>query len=107
MGPAATLVAFAASAGATPQDVTFSVDWHGPSIGAPSTGGGPITEGDLLFPPAVVPAFGPQPPPRTFLNGGQLGLSRYALCAPHPPSVPCGVEVDAVSFGDDLLLTGD
>ncbi|MCP3914203.1 MAG: hypothetical protein GY711_01470 [bacterium] len=102
-GLAATCIAFASAA---QQDVTFSIDWHGPTISMQSPAGAPITEGDLLFPPLGRPAFGPLPPPRTFLNGGQLGLSRYDLCSPHPPSQPCGVEVDALSFGDDFLLTG-
>ena len=84
------------------QQLIYSIDWHGPTIAMAQPGAAPITEGDLL---TRVPAFGPFPqPPNTFLDGGALGLSQYPVCVGHPPGTPCGVELDALSRGEDLLL---
>lgn len=82
----------------TPTELTFSVDWQGPIMGA-QTATGRITEGDLLFQPA--PTFGPGLPgiriPASF-------LARYQQCIGHPAGVACGVEIDALSFGRDARL---
>jgi hypothetical protein len=98
---AATLLGTGARA-----QVTFSIDWKGPTISMSPTGGGPpITEGDILMPPPGGPAFGPLPKPQTFLNGGQLGLQFYSSCVGHTAGHPCKVEVDALSFGRDKSYT--
>jgi hypothetical protein len=100
---AAFAVASAAVARAqNPNRVTFSIDWHGPTVGRPASGSGtPITEGDILRPVNGVPTFGPMPRPEIFLTGGQLGLQRYPTCVGHQGGTPCGVEVDALSYGTD------
>ena len=88
--------------------ITFGIQWHGPTVGQPSSSPGiPITEGDLLLTASGDPAFGPLPRPQIFLNAGQLGISRYALCVGHPGGTPCGIEVDALSFGTDAPFRCD
>ncbi|MCA8980851.1 MAG: hypothetical protein H6831_05530 [Planctomycetes bacterium] len=87
----------------------FSVDYFGPTIATPDSAfGAPITEGDVLFPMTLLPAYGPLLPPsidRAAGPGGlpplDLGLAGYAGCAGHPPGVACTVEVDALSHGRD------
>jgi len=82
--------------------VSFSLDWHSQSVGLPSnTGGTLLTESDILLPALGDPAFGPQPRPQISITGGQLGLSRYPVCVGHPGGTPCGIEVDALSYGTD------
>ncbi len=89
----------------------FSVDWNGPSIGLPNSfTGTPITEGDLLAAPGLVPAIGPLPAPGTVETGGfvaplGLGLGFYAVCSGHPAYTPCKVEVDALSHGLDAIVS--
>ncbi|MFN0009506.1 MAG: hypothetical protein ACKVXR_16530 [Planctomycetota bacterium] len=88
--------------------ISFSIDWQGPSVGLPSsTPGIPLTEGDILLPASGQPAFGPSANPQIFRNGGQLGLTRYPFCVGHQGGTPCGIEVDAISYGNDdrFLLT--
>ena len=91
----------------------FSIDYKGMTIAVPATGSGiPITEGDLLAPgtPGMLPAFGPLPPPMIFISGGfgppapGLGLPRHPGCIGHLPAIPCGVEVDALSYGMDYAV---
>jgi hypothetical protein len=103
---AITLAAVAATCGAAQAQTVFSIEYRGPTIAVPnSCTGVPITEGDLLSPgtPGGVPALGPLPAPCVFITGGPggLGLPMWAGCVGHPPGMPCGVEVDAVSFGTD------
>ena len=102
---ATTLVLLAVEHGARAQQasISFSLEWHGPSIGQPSSGTLilPMTEADILLPASGQPAFGPSPRPQIFLDGGQLGLSRYPMCVGHPGGTPCGIEVDALSYGND------
>ena len=89
-----------------PTHISFSVDYHGPANGAPSTGGPPITAGDILMPAAGEPQLA-NPHllrPALRISGGQLGLSNYAGCVGQGPGVPCGVEVDALSYGVDYAL---
>ncbi|MCB9915299.1 MAG: hypothetical protein H6828_09135 [Planctomycetes bacterium] len=103
---AASLVAGAAflagQAGA--QQVTFSIDWHSPTLPIPdfftST---PITEGDILAPATLTPALGPLTMPGIAISAGPtgLGLPAWAGCVGHPGGTPCGIEVDALSYGTD------
>ncbi len=82
--------------------VTFSVDFRGSTIARPDSGAAtPITEGDVLRAASGQPAFGPLPAPTIVLNGGNLGIGAYPTCVGHTPGSPCGVEVDALSFGRD------
>lgn len=88
----------------------FSLDYQGPTIAAPECANGvPVTEGDIYMPctPGNVPAFGPLPIPMRSLTGGVggLGLLLHAGCVGHPPGLPCGVEVDAFSYGSDADLS--
>ncbi|MFT5052910.1 MAG: hypothetical protein ACI8QZ_004348 [Chlamydiales bacterium] len=106
----AALATLAAAGAARAQDlpVVFSVDWHGPSISLDDTAiGVPITEADLLFTTSTDTSFGPLESPGIRITGGELGLSRYSLCSGHAAGMPCGVEVDAISFGKDKALEND
>jgi hypothetical protein len=89
----------------------FSITWHGPPKGMPSGFGPPITEGDLLIPglpPTFAPAFAAMPVPAIVVPGGfgppGLALPLYPGAVGLGPGVPGFVELDAVSFGTDLLL---
>ncbi len=97
---AVTLLANAASA-----QFVFSIDYHSGSVALPdSFGAVPITEGDLLTPALGAPAIGPLATPGIDVSGGAtgLGLGLHATCVGHPTDTPCGVEVDAVSYGNDF-----
>lgn len=106
--PSAGSLLAAPSQGSPPgqgQDILFSISFRGPTISQLDSGQGvPTTEGDLLAPAAGGPVLGPQPRPRIVTTGGALGLGAYTACLGHPPGTPCGVEVDALSRGYDLLL---
>lgn len=106
-GAALALLGIEGSAWSQQHPISFSIEWHGPSVGQPSsTPGTPMTEADILLPASGQPAFGPSPRPQIFLNGGQLGVARYPMCVGHSGGTPCGIEVDAFSYGnDDRLLT--
>lgn len=108
---ALTLLSLSASAQAQATPLyTFSVDWHGPTVGAPdSMFGFPITEGDVLRPAPGFPAFGPLPAPAIQFSGGfapvpGLGLAFHAPCVGHAGGTPCRVEVDALDYGRSRLL---
>jgi hypothetical protein len=113
-----TLPALALSAGAmgllsasAQAQVVFSIDYRGASIGTPATGGGCITEADLLTPATAggVPAYGPLPPPAISISGGfgppgpGLAIPGFG-CGCHAPGVPCPRELDALSFGMDTII---
>ncbi len=91
------------------QQISFSVDWHGNSVGIPSSNYAfPITEGDILLPAAGVPMLGPLATPDMVINAGfapgpGLGLWGHLPCAGHPGGTPCIVEVDGMSYGNDPL----
>lgn len=75
--------------------VTFSIDYGGPTNGFPdSLLGTPITEGDILAPNGGTPALGPLGRPGLSISGGAggLGLALYPLGP---------IEVDALSYGQD------
>lgn len=89
----------------------FSITWQGPPKGLPSGFGPPITEGDLLIPglpPTFAPAFLAMPFPAITVTAGfappGLALPLYPGAVGLPAGVPGFVELDAVSFGTDLLL---
>lgn len=88
----------------------FSIDWHGPTVGAlDSAFGFPITEGDILKPAPGMPAFGPLPFPSIQYSAGfapvpGLGLLLHAPCAGHPGGTPCAVEVDALDYGRAAMV---
>jgi hypothetical protein len=108
---AAALGAFASSASA---QTLFSLDFRSLSIGAPATGGGCISAGDILMPaPAGVPAYGPLPLPIIAISNGfgppgpGLGIPMIGpvICVcPVPAAIPCAREVDALSLGRDALI---
>ena len=89
-----------------PTDVSFSIDYQGQSNGVVPPNGPPITAGDILSPWSGMPQLAnPQlPPPFQRVTGGQLGLVNYGLCVGSGPGVPCGVELDALSYGLDHPL---
>jgi hypothetical protein len=107
---ALTTGALASFAPRSDAQVVFSIDYRGASIGSPATGGGCITEADLLTPAPPGPAYGPLPPPMIFISGGLgppgpgLGIPAGPGCVCHPPGVPCGREVDALSYGMDARI---
>jgi hypothetical protein len=85
--------ALAALGGSATAQITFSVDFRGPSAGAPACGAGPvITPHAILTPctPGGVPAPGPLPPPAVFMPGGPGGVG-----------IPGMADLDALSFGFD------
>ena len=101
-----------------PPPTVFSIDGRGPTITLPDPfTGALITAGDLLTPrnggapgtPGVPERAAPSP--GIFASAGfnpvvaGLGLTAHGACVGVPPSVPCPVEVDALSFGQDDPLT--
>lgn len=94
--------------------VVFSVDWRSGTVGSlDSQLGTPITEGDLLLPPAPsrVTAFGPLQAPSVLVRAGpasfgepHLGLNGYSICLGHAGGTACVVEVDALSSGSGPAL---
>ena len=81
-----------ALAAPVPAQVSFSIDYRGPTIAVPSPT--PITEGDLLVPLAGASGYAPLPPPFITIAGGVvappapgLGLPWYAAAQGHPPGV--------------------
>jgi len=87
--------------------VTFSIDWHSPTVGVSDTCTGiPITEGDVLTPASGGPAFGPLLPPCTAISGGAggLGLAFHSACVGHVGGSICRVELDALSYGGDARI---
>jgi hypothetical protein len=76
--------------------LVFSIDYKGPSHSAP--GGTVLLEGDALVASGTM--VGPLPPPTVFLTTQQLGIGPGSCTVP-ANGVPCGVELDALSFGDD------
>ncbi|MCP3920276.1 MAG: hypothetical protein GY711_32520 [bacterium] len=112
---AASSLLVAVTAPATHAQVTFSIDNHGPTIGAADAFFGfPITEGDILTPatgPPFVPngpALGAPLPPALLISvgfgppGPGLAHPAHAACAGHAPATPCPVEVDALSYGLEM-----
>jgi hypothetical protein len=98
--------------------VVFSIDFQGPTIGQSDAAyATAITEGDLLTAaPAGVPGAPSPSPPRIVVFAGQphagplgidLKLSGYGAAVGHAPGEAGGIEVDALSFGTDFLLTPD
>jgi len=107
-------VALIGSAATARAQFTFSIDFLGPTNGAPNPCTLlPIRPSDILTPstggPCApgFPLIGPLPVPTTLIPGGPvligLGLATYAGCVPAPPGVPCPNEVDALSYGIDAI----
>lgn len=86
----------------------FSIDWRSSSHGVASCGGAPITAGDILS-ACPAPGLGPLATPRIVVPGGPggLGLATHPGCVGSGPGVMCGVEVDALSSGDDAPFKPD
>jgi hypothetical protein len=105
------MIAAAAAVAATSShaQVTFSIDWHSPTVGTPdSASSTPITEGDILSAFGGTPALGPLPSPGTVISAGPtgLGLAAYTACLGHAGGTPCALEVDALSYGTDFGFLG-
>lgn len=96
------------AADAQVQTAVFSIEYHGPTVGAPGPQGLLYSEGDLLLQTADTLRLGPAELPLRLLDGGTLGLPNYAQCfaAGHGPGDPCGIELDALSFGQDYPIQG-
>lgn len=89
-------------AAAQQRQVVFSVDYHGPTKSRPDSGAAiPITEGDVMRRATNAPPFNVTAAPFTTITGGGLGLSLYTTCVGTTAGQPCGVEVDAISFGNE------
>jgi len=92
-----------ASTAAAQSQFTFSIDWQSASMGSPSSGGVPMTDGDLYHPSTLsaMPAPGFVPAPTMSLDHAvDLGLP--GGCVGRGPGVPCAIEVDAFSRGADF-----
>ncbi|MCP5021147.1 MAG: hypothetical protein GY930_05160 [bacterium] len=88
------------------QQSVYSIDWRSPSVGIPDAGTAtPMTSGDLLIPTTGLPAIGPLPMPTIGMTHGLGGLGLIPGCIGVPGGAPCPVEVDALSFGQDLPVT--
>ena len=81
----------------------FSIDWQSASMGSPSSTGVPMLDGDIYRPatPSATPAPGLLPPPAVAAaHASDLGLP--VGCSGRGPGIPCAVEVDAYSQGQDF-----
>lgn len=88
---------------------TFSIDYQGSTISVvDSFTATPITDGDILTTATAFPVLGPVPTPGILISGGPagLGIPSHPGCVGHLPGVPCGIEVDALSFGVDARVQG-
>ncbi len=101
--PATTFVALlaASTSSAYAQRTLFSVDWRGPTVGMPDPSGVPITAGDILTPTAGMTMLGPLATPTIAIPHGPGGLLLAPGCIGVPGGMPCHVEVDAFSLGQD------
>src|SRR5262245_23407607 len=98
----ATLIAALCLAGSASAQVIFSIDYKGPRRGDLATGGGGlIRESDLLLPTLGAPGFHAVQPPQIFRNGAALNFPNYGACPVSIDGVPCQIELDAFSFGND------
>jgi len=111
--PIACLTPFALTAAAAAQSPglpVFSIDWRSPTVSVPdSFTGTPITEGDLMMPQGLSPAFGPLPTPGIVESGGGfapvgLNVAGHLPCVGHPGGTPCAIEVDALSHAMDRMV---
>jgi hypothetical protein len=94
------------SAFAQQPEILYSIDYRGATIARMASGSTLlIRESDVLTPAPGAPAFGPLGAPGLFVNGGQLGLVNYTSCTNPQPGVPCQIEVDAISRGQDSRFT--
>ncbi|QDV05479.1 hypothetical protein Poly30_09770 [Planctomycetes bacterium Poly30] len=91
-----------AGSGVAQNRYVFSVNWHGPTVGAIAPSGVAITEGDLLYPTTGTsnPELGPLPTPTIAIDHASV-LGLPPICVGHPGGTPCIVEVDAFSRGND------
>lgn len=101
--PASLAVLLLAPAASAQDEYHFSVDYQGPLIGS-STPAGPVTDADILR--VVAPMLGGAGPTDVAFTGAIFGLPNFNNCVGHAPGVPCGIDVDALSYGDDLELNG-
>ncbi|MFM7282438.1 MAG: hypothetical protein ACKO32_11730, partial [Planctomycetia bacterium] len=99
--------------GAAQAQITFSVDRFGPVIATPSTcPGGLITGADILTPSSGGPCapstavLAPLPMPSIVIPGGAggLGIASAGGCVGAPPGVNCPAELDALSYGQDMIV---
>jgi len=88
-------------------ELLFSIDYHGPTKSRPDSGAGvPITEGDILRRAPGAGPFQVTAAPFTQLTAGGIGITLYAACQGSTTGQSCGVEVDAISFGNEDRYTG-
>jgi len=89
-------------AAAQQRPVLFSVDYHGPTKSRPDSGAGvAISEGDVLRRANNAGPFDVTAAPFTTITGGGIGLSLYTTCVSTTSGQSCGVEVDAISYGNE------
>ena len=81
----------------------FSIDWQSASMGSPSSTGVPMLDGDIYNPATASrkPAPGLLPAPGVaYAHASDLGLP--VGCSGRGPGMPCAVEIDAYSQGEDF-----
>lgn len=99
----AALLSAGSAAAQVATELTFSLDFQGPTIATPgSTVGTPISDADILQRRGG--PFTPQSP-RILVPGSFLDA--YLQCGGHVPGVSCGLEINALSYGRDARLRPD
>jgi hypothetical protein len=109
------LIPFLGLAGIAQAQISFSIDYLGSTVSLPSTCPGlPITPGDILTPASGAPCqpssavVGGLPPPSILIPGGVatpigLGIPSVGICTGAPGGTPCPAELDALSYGRDMI----
>jgi hypothetical protein len=87
--------------------VAFSGDYKGPLHGEQDANGNLIRESDMCASSNGIPTPGAQSTPEIMLDGSDFGLPAYAACGNPTPGVPCQIEIDAFSRGNDHILMPD
>jgi len=84
--------------------LAFSMNYKGPYHGEQDNNGNLMRESDMCLPAGGDPELGGHAGAEILIDGSDLALPQWALCSNPQPGVPCGVEVDALSRGQDHIL---
>jgi len=84
--------------------VAYSMDFKGPLHGELDSQGNLMRESDMCTSSNGFATPGPQPGPEILLDGSDFSLPNFSNCGNPQPGVPCQIEIDAFSRGDDHRL---